>query len=151
MGGWTSRSSAPSGLYRKATARIWPRLSWMCRVRSTADPETLKEVQGYLAHVKTLTPLGPPSDPRHRPTVGSKGDAFSHERGTPAGGHGRKWASRLRGVLHHLDFTGKPRPESGLDSLVCATWSSLDNGSEPLLTRGGSKSVVSHARWYVTC
>ena len=28
-------------------------------------------VQGYLAHKQTPTPLGPPSDPRHRPTVGS--------------------------------------------------------------------------------
>ena len=28
-------------------------------------------VQRYLAHKKTLTLLGPPSDPRHRPTVGS--------------------------------------------------------------------------------
>ena len=28
-------------------------------------------VQGYLAHKETLTPLGPPQDPRHRPTVGS--------------------------------------------------------------------------------
>ena len=27
--------------------------------------------QGYLAHTKTPTPLGPPQDPRHRPTVGS--------------------------------------------------------------------------------
>ena len=28
-------------------------------------------LQGYLAHKKTPTPLGPPKDPRHRPTVGS--------------------------------------------------------------------------------
>ena len=28
-------------------------------------------LQGYLAHKKTLTPLGPPWDPGHRPTVGS--------------------------------------------------------------------------------
>ena len=28
-------------------------------------------IQGYLAHKKTPTPLGPPQDPRHRPTVGS--------------------------------------------------------------------------------
>ena len=26
-------------------------------------------VQGYLAHQKTPTPLGPPEDPRHRPTI----------------------------------------------------------------------------------
>jgi hypothetical protein len=40
-------------------------------------------VQGYLAHEKTPTPLGPPEDPRHRPTVGSLPGAVSHERGTP--------------------------------------------------------------------
>ena len=28
-------------------------------------------VQGYLAHKKTPNPLGPPEDPRQRPTVGS--------------------------------------------------------------------------------
>ena len=28
-------------------------------------------VQGYLAHKKTPTPLGPPQDPWYRPTVGS--------------------------------------------------------------------------------
>ena len=28
-------------------------------------------VQGYLAHKKTPTPLGPPQDPRQRPTEGS--------------------------------------------------------------------------------
>ena len=30
-------------------------------------------VQGYLAHKKTPTLLGPPLDPGHRPTVGSWG------------------------------------------------------------------------------
>ena len=28
-------------------------------------------LQGYLAHKKKPTPLGPPYDPRHGPTVGS--------------------------------------------------------------------------------
>ena len=28
-------------------------------------------LQGYLAHKKTPTPLGPPKDPEHGPTVGS--------------------------------------------------------------------------------
>ena len=40
-------------------------------------------LQGYLAHKKMPTPLGPPTDPRHRPTVGSYGGAFSDARGTP--------------------------------------------------------------------
>ena len=33
--------------------------------------------QGYLAHEKTPTSLGPSQDPRHRPTVGSWGGEFS--------------------------------------------------------------------------
>ena len=40
-------------------------------------------LQGYLAHETTPTPLGPPKDLRHRPTVGLWGGAFSYERGTP--------------------------------------------------------------------
>jgi len=40
-------------------------------------------IQGYLAHKKTPTPLGPPQDPRHRPTVGSYGVAVSYTRGSP--------------------------------------------------------------------
>ena len=39
-------------------------------------------IQGYLAHKKTPTPLGPPQDPMHSPTVGSCGGAVSYERGT---------------------------------------------------------------------
>ena len=50
---------------------------WMC---ATAIPQ----LQGYLAHKKTPTPLGHPYGPRHSPTVGSKGGAVSYERGTPA-------------------------------------------------------------------
>ena len=34
-------------------------------------------LQGYLAHKKTTIPLGPHKDPKHRPTVGSYGGAFS--------------------------------------------------------------------------
>ena len=40
-------------------------------------------VQGYLAHKKHPTSLGPPYDPRHSPTVGSYEGAVSYERGTP--------------------------------------------------------------------
>ena len=39
--------------------------------------------QGYLAHEKTPTPLGPPEDCRHMPTEGSWGGAIPYERGTP--------------------------------------------------------------------
>ena len=41
------------------------------------------EPQGYLAHKKLQTPLGPLYDPRHSPTVGSWEEAASVERGTP--------------------------------------------------------------------
>ena len=46
-----------------------------------AGPETESEVtlQGYLAHEKTPPPPGTPKDPRHRPTVGSEGVAFSYK------------------------------------------------------------------------
>ena len=45
-----------------------------------------KASQGYFAYKKTPTPLGPPQDPRHTPSVGSSAGAFSYERGTPARG-----------------------------------------------------------------
>ena len=38
---------------------------------------------GHLRDKKTPTLLGTPLDPRHRPTVGSLGGAFSCKRGTP--------------------------------------------------------------------
>jgi len=45
-------------------------------------------VQGYLAH-KNPAPLGPPQGPRHSPSVGSKGAAFSYGRGAPAKVHNK--------------------------------------------------------------
>ena len=53
----------------------------ICSLHSTpftlnSNPEPW---QGYLAHKKTPTPLGPPYDPRHMPTVGPQGGAFSCE------------------------------------------------------------------------
>ena len=33
--------------------------------------DLVQDLQGYLAHKKTPTPLCPPYDPRHRPTAGS--------------------------------------------------------------------------------
>ena len=38
-------------------------------------------VQGYFAHKKTPTPLGPPKGPRRRARLGSQGEAISDERG----------------------------------------------------------------------
>ena len=63
-------------------------------------------IQGYLAHKKTPTPLGPPYDPRHGPTVGSYGVAVSCERGTPV--HQRigplSPETRARAPYDHLKF-----------------------------------------------
>ena len=44
---------------------------------------TIRTLQGYLAHKKQPNPLGPPSGPSHRPTVGSQGGAVCHERSSP--------------------------------------------------------------------
>jgi len=66
-----------------------------------------RDIQGYLAHTKQPSPLGPPQGPRHTPTVGFYGGLVSYERGTPVGiGRGRgaqsavkirlQWANRLR-------------------------------------------------------
>ena len=47
----------------------------LCSLRD--DLRSLRDgLQGYLAHQKTSTPIGTPSDPVHRPTVGSEVGAF---------------------------------------------------------------------------
>ena len=97
-------------------------------------------LQGYLADKNTTTPRGPPSGPRHRPTVGSYGTVFSYERATPVGlgfsppetpGHAAcaprslRLGMRLSALVSwkHLQDLGQnltwehledPRPESGL-------------------------------------
>ena len=48
--------------------------------------QVLGRVQGYLAHKKKPTLLGPFEDPRHRPTVGFDGGASSCKRGRPVPG-----------------------------------------------------------------
>ena len=45
--------------------------------RVSPDPTGVSRLQ------ETASPLGPPQAPRHCPTVGSQGGAFSYERGTP--------------------------------------------------------------------
>ena len=45
--------------------------------------KTFMTLQGYLAQKKQPPPPGPPLGPRHGRTVGSYGEAFSYERGTP--------------------------------------------------------------------
>ena len=64
--------------YLDAKARIRPRLFYVCHVHPIAafnrwryNLFKMMVVQGYLAHKKKPTPLRPPYDPRHRPTVGS--------------------------------------------------------------------------------
>ena len=76
------------GVYRikrELRAKISEQQTWLCTaVLITLEPllslkrcflnygrEMTVELQGYLAHTKTPTPLGPPKDPRHRPLVGS--------------------------------------------------------------------------------
>ena len=41
------------------------------RKRAFLEDRDKTMLQGYLAHKETPTPLRPPSDPRHSPTVGS--------------------------------------------------------------------------------
>ena len=65
-----------------------------------------KPLHGYLAHKKTPTPLGAPQDPRHRPTVRSKGVAFSCKRGNPV--HPEQVRHQHYRCNHHL----KLRPAS---------------------------------------
>ena len=68
---------------------------WLQRVPSPQSERRVREpvardvgaLQGYLTHKKMPNPLGPPYDPRHRPTVGPKGDAFSY----PLSGHAVKF------------------------------------------------------------
>ena len=69
-------------------------------------------VQGYLAHQKTPTPLGPPQDHGHRPTVGTLGGAFSYLRGTPVSG-----LTTCSGQTHALpEDTVKSAHDLSLDS-----------------------------------
>jgi len=61
--------SSEYGTFITLKARFWP---WL----SGKGPENLEAarseaLQGYLADEKTPTSLGPPSDRRHMPTVGS--------------------------------------------------------------------------------
>ena len=45
----------------------------------TPDEDVLDFLQGYIAHKKPPPPLGPPTEIRHGPTVGSFGVAVSSE------------------------------------------------------------------------
>ena len=60
--------------YKRGTPVLHP--------RAPAAPAA--DVQGYLTVKKPPTPLGPPEEPRHGPTVGAYGVAFFYQRGTPA-------------------------------------------------------------------
>ena len=53
------------------------------RTQERRNATAVERIQGHLAHKTTPTPLGPPYDPGHGPTVGSYGAAVSYERGTP--------------------------------------------------------------------
>ena len=75
QGGWAFSCERGTPVHRTvpALSRTLPR--WGACMRGGG-------VQGYLAHKKMPTLPEPPSDPRHRPTVGSLGRAFSYKRGT---------------------------------------------------------------------
>ena len=64
----TSRSSIRGLGMRSSSSRWQPHLLTLVR---WPERPSCNSVQGYLAHKKTPTPLRPPWDPRHRPTVGS--------------------------------------------------------------------------------
>ena len=70
-----------------------------------------ESLQGYLAHKKMPTPLGPPYDPRHRPTVGSLGWRFSYERGTPVG-RGGECRERRRARVGMCGGEAPPPPRT---------------------------------------
>ena len=63
--------SQPKGPKEKERQRSVPGLPDRTAVVRRGSVLGEVHIQGYLAHKKTLTPLGPPKDPRHRPTVGS--------------------------------------------------------------------------------
>ena len=63
------------------------------------------DVQGCLANKKTPTPLGHSQAPRHRPSAGSWGVAFSYGRGTPVTARG--------GLVLDEAFTRTLCPASG--------------------------------------
>ena len=87
-------------------------------------------LQRYLAHKKTPTPLGPPEDQRHSPTVGSWGGAFFYERGSPAGPRAvtPRTPAHLGGTL--LLFINPPEPDLALKP------------SSPSSVLGGSGKVL---------
>jgi hypothetical protein len=74
-------------------------------VPSRSFPGLTLFVQGHLAHKKTPTPLGPPYDPRHWPTVGSQGAVSSCERGAPVHGLHGTAVERTR----HMRATARTR------------------------------------------
>ena len=67
-----------------------------------------QSLQGYLAHKKAPTPLGPPWDPRPSPTAGSWGGAVSYERGTPVS----QGPLCPKAGLSHAHREAKPRTEA---------------------------------------
>ena len=89
-------------------------------------------LQGYLAHKKHPTPLGPPQVPRHRATVGSYGGGVYHERGTPA----QCCAVNFPGVVHSQN-PGWP------SQLLYRNTSVIRNS--PLV--GSYRKTVSRAPW----
>ena len=88
------------------------------KIEGVREISSTVHVQGHLAHKKTPIPLGPPWDPRNRPTVGSQGGAFSYVRcpctRTCGGWRRQGGASRLlQGyVAHKKTFNPLGPPET---------------------------------------
>ena len=103
---------------------------WRCggRITSKVDPERRNNaecVQGYLAHKKTPTHLGPHKHPGHRPAEEYWGVAFSYGRGTPvARNHLAKHCglnfSRLRWHGHRTTGHAKHVSTTSSQSVVSA-------------------------------
>ena len=55
-------------------------------LRGGSAPMNRVSSQGYLAHEKVPSPLGPPLDPRYSPTAGSQEGGVSYARSTPVNG-----------------------------------------------------------------
>ena len=103
-------------------------------------------VQGYLAHKTPPTPLAPPQDPMHRPTVGSYGVAVSYKRGTPYGasrdaptpGEHSSYSCRFRGRPSHVSS-----PDGCLDIAlhVHDTGAPHSQGAFPAVLRQAGETV----------
>jgi hypothetical protein len=86
--------------------------------------------QGYLAHEKISTLLGPPKDPRRKPTVGSQGAAIFDERGSPVG-YQYHFSIKWRGLggRERLNHYLRDIPILGPEKCCILQWETNEVGS----------------------